>query len=720
MRVQELSEYGFSPSLISLFEERGITELNPVQEKALKTRFLENNANLVVASPTASGKTLIGELAALNTIRQGKKVAYTCPLRALASEHFDTFKKYKPKGFNIAISTGEMDSSAHWLTKYDWIVTTNERLDSLIRHRSKFVPNVGLLVVDEVHLLDSNRGPTLETLMTRFKQLFPEVQIVALSATVPNAEELSDWLDAELVKSTWRPTKLVKGVYHSPILETDDGTREIESKCGTQVAQLCDDTLSKGGEALVFVNTRRSAEAEAERLCSVTKKYCKLKKLERLSEKVLNALESPTRQCRRLAKCVKNGSAFHHAGLVMKQRKLIEDAFRKQDIKVICATPTLAMGVNLPADKIVIRDVTRYTATGLVNIPVGEYLQMAGRAGRPNYGKDGLAAIIAKDETQKYDYMDKYVHGKPSPVRSQLGLEPVLRTQLLASIALRFTPTQKHLEEFLMHSFYAHTFGEIDSLKRQTGRILGELEDMGFIEIGDELLATKLGQRVTELYIDPLSAFNMIQGVGREKNDLGCLYLISSTEELKPYLRVKRNEESDLWVSANSHERELGVDTINIGYSEYDFLEKYKMALFLRDWVNEKSDEEMLKSYGVAPGILRAKVSNAEWIAYAGIELCKVVGESSSEFKNMRRRLKYGVKKELLPLVELKGIGRVRARKLFSASLKKTSDLERVPVEDLSRVLGPKTAVKVKKQLGQEVEEPLSEEGSQTTIKHFS
>ncbi|MCD4740438.1 DEAD/DEAH box helicase [archaeon] len=725
MDIRELSRYGFQESVIHILEERGIQKLNPVQEAALKTKFLENNANLVVASPTASGKTLITELAALNMIQQGKKVAYTCPLRALASEHYDTFKKYKKTGINIALSIGDYDSSDPWLSKYDLVLTTNEKLDSLFRHRSKFIPNIGLLVIDEVHLLDTNRGPTLETIITRFKQLFPQVQIVALSATIPNAEELADWLDAELVHKNWRPTKLVQGVYCQPILETDEGTREIESSLKTPVAQLCNDTLSRGGEALVFVNTRRSAEAEAERLKPVTSKHCDAKKLEKLSENILNSLETPTRQCRRLADCVKNGVAFHHAGLVQKQRKLIEDAFRKETIKVISATPTLAMGINTPADTVIIRDVTRYTSRGLVHINVGEYQQLAGRAGRPNYGKDGLAIILARDEGQRYDYMDRYVHGEPEQIKSKMGFEPVLRTQLLASIALHFTPSQEKLDEFLMHSFYAHTYGEIDSLRHQIRRILQELDEMGFIEIGDELMATELGKRVTELYLDPFSAHTLLSGVEREMEELGWLYLITSTEELKPYLHVKVKEESKMWNSANSLEKELGIDTVNLDYSEYDFLEKFKSSLLLRDWINEKTDETILEEYGIAPGILRTRISNAEWISYAGEELCKIVGVSGSGFRKMRRRLKYGVKAELLPLIGLRGIGRIRARKLFQASIKKTSDLEKVPLEDLSRILGLKTAVSIKKQLGQEVSTEVLKEmpsgsSSQTTMSAFS
>jgi helicase len=716
MKTQELTKKGFPKSVTKLLEERGIKELNPVQKKALSTKFLENNANLVVATPTASGKTLIAELAALNAMNQGKKVLYTCPLRALASEHYQTFKSYVKAGYNVALSSGDYDSSDPWLNKYDWVITTNEKADSLIRHRSKFIPNVGLLVVDEIHLLDSDRGPTLEMLITRFKQLFPKTQIVALSATAPNAAEIAEWLEAELVESQWRPTKLVQGVYHEGVIQSTEGKISLERKSGTPVDELVQDVLGKDGETLVFVNNRRSAEAVAEHLKKYTKRHCDTKTLGKLSEKVLNALETPTKQCRRLAACVKGGSAFHHAGLVQAQRKLVEDAFREEKIKVIAATPTLAMGVNTPADVVVVRDVTRYTVGGMVNIPVREYHQLAGRAGRPNYGKDGLAVITARDEVQQEDYFDKYVCGEPEQVSSQLGLEPVLRSQLLASISLHFTPTMEKLEEFLMHSFYAHSFGEVDSIKSQSRRILSQLEEMGFIEVGDKLTATALGTRVSELYIDPLSAFSLLQGMDRRPGEIGLLYLICGTEELKPFLRVKRSEESDLWVSANSREKELGIDTVNIGFQENDFLEKYKTSLLLSDWVNEKTEEQVLEDYGIAPGILRSRVSRAEWIAYAGAELARITKKSSKEFKHMQRRIKYGVKQELLPLVELRGIGRVRARRLFNSSIRSVRDLEKTDFSDLTRVLGPKTARKVKKQLGQEVPQETGKKAPQATL----
>ena len=679
-----------------MLEQLGIERLNPVQEQALATRFIENRSNLVVSSPTGSGKTLVSLLAALEAIKRGKKVVYTCPLRALASEHYETFKKVK--GIKVALSTGDLDSRDAYLQNYDLIVTSYEKLDSLMRHRSKFIPDTGLLVADEVHLIDTNRGATLETIITHFRQLLPGCQIIALSATIPNAEEIAGWLGAELVKSSWRPTKLVKGVYYDGIIETDEGTIETGSGAKTPVLQLAADTFQRGGQALVFVNTRKSAAAEARRLSAIT--GCNNSGL---AEKILSALESPTRQCKELAECVRKGAAFHTAALVAEQRKIIENAFRDGKIKAIAATPTLALGVNTPADTVIIRDLVRYTENGLSPISVREYLQMCGRAGRPNYNKDGLAVCVAKDQSEKESQFNSYVLGRPEKAYSRLGFEPVLRTQLLASVALGFTPTREKLDEFLLSSFYAYQYGEIATLRQKAESILAELEEWGFIEAGSSLLPTPLGRRVSELYLDPYSAHLMLDALrSRTMGNLGLMYMLTATDELRPYLRAKRGEESALWSDAYQHEKELGIDCVNVGFEDYNFLDKYKTTLLLRDWTDEMHEEGIMKRYNVAPGILRTKLSNWRWVCYAAIELAKLEKIPTKPLKRLERRIKYGVRAELLPLVELKGVGRIRARKLFASSLKSIHDLEKVPASDLARIIGPRTAESVKGQLGQE------------------
>ncbi|MDP3765428.1 MAG: DEAD/DEAH box helicase [Nanoarchaeota archaeon] len=194
--------------------EKEITKLRPAQEKSIKKGLLEGR-NLLVCTPTASGKTLIAELAALKAIIEGKgKTVYIVPLKALAYEKYKDFKRRYDKIAKIALSIGDIDSADSYIADYDLIVTTSEKLDSLIRHHAPWLSGIATVVVDEIHLLnDAERGPTLEILLTILKQLLKNVQIIALSATIGNAEELAEWLNADLVVDDWRPVKLHKGIY---------------------------------------------------------------------------------------------------------------------------------------------------------------------------------------------------------------------------------------------------------------------------------------------------------------------------------------------------------------------------------------------------------------------------------------------------------------------------------------------------------------------------
>lgn len=191
-----------------------ITELRPAQVKAVNRGLLEGK-NMLVCTPTASGKTLIAELAGMKKIlEENAKVIYIVPLKALASEKYKDFKKKYGSFARIALSIGDLDSADPYLADYDLIICTSEKLDSLIRHHAPWLSAVGCVVVDEVHLLnDPGRGPTLEILLTMLRQILSNVQILALSATIGNPEELANWLDAELIIDNWRPVKLHKGVY---------------------------------------------------------------------------------------------------------------------------------------------------------------------------------------------------------------------------------------------------------------------------------------------------------------------------------------------------------------------------------------------------------------------------------------------------------------------------------------------------------------------------
>ncbi|MBN1792078.1 DEAD/DEAH box helicase [Candidatus Woesearchaeota archaeon] len=212
MKISDLQKQ-IPEKVYALLEKRGFSQFRPGQAKSVKAGLFEDK-NLLVCTPTASGKTLIAELAFLNAIIHDKgKCVYVVPLRALASEKYKQFKKDYPD-IRIAISSGDIDSADSYLEKYDLIITTSEKFDSLIRHKSPWLKYVKTVVVDEIHLLnDAGRGPALEVLITILRSMIKDLQLIGLSATIGNPEELSSWLGAELVMDDWRPVRLDKGVY---------------------------------------------------------------------------------------------------------------------------------------------------------------------------------------------------------------------------------------------------------------------------------------------------------------------------------------------------------------------------------------------------------------------------------------------------------------------------------------------------------------------------
>ena len=206
--------------LFEILKESGIQELRPSQQKAIDAGLLEGS-NLLVCTPTASGKTLIAEFAALSAIlhHEGKAI-YVVPLKALASEKSREFKKRYANVAKVSLSIGDAESAELRLGDADLIVCTSEKLDSLIRHRSPWLKDIAVLIVDEVHLLnDNSRGPTLEVVITLLRQMLPELQIVALSATIGNPQELADWLHAKLIIDDWRPVPLKKGIFMDNVIE---------------------------------------------------------------------------------------------------------------------------------------------------------------------------------------------------------------------------------------------------------------------------------------------------------------------------------------------------------------------------------------------------------------------------------------------------------------------------------------------------------------------
>ncbi len=516
---------------------------------------------------------------------------------------------------------------------------------------------------------------------------------------------------------------------------------KIKEKAKDSTIDLALDTIDINKQAIVFVNTKRSAEKTAEDIAHKSK--VKDEKLDLISEEALKALSRPTKQCQRLAACLKKGIAFHHAGLAYKQKELVEKSFRDGTIKIICATPTLALGLDLPAFRAILKDLRRYGHRGLQFIPVLEYLQMAGRAGRPNYDSEGQAIAIASTDAEKTKIYEKYILGEPEDIFSKLAVEPVLRTYLLSLIASNFINDKKSILDFFEKTFWAYQFKDLEKLEEIISRMLSLLQDWKFLKSsgsGDDFQsadqygiasysATVLGKRVAELYIDPLTAhffIECLENAHKRAEPFSFLQMVSHTLEIRPLLKVKVKEYEKMEETLVTYHGCILEPQPSMYEPEYeDFLNSIKTALMLHSWIEEKDEEFILEEFNARPGELSAKLDTADWLLYAAEELSRILKlkELITEIIKLRLRLKYGVKEELLTLLKLKNIGRVRARALFKNKIKDISDVKSADITKLVQILGKKVAIDVKKQVGEDIDKekvPERKRKGQISLRDWS
>ena len=676
---------------------------------------------MLVTTPTASGKTLIAMMAAIKIIEKGLKVIYLTPLRALATEKYHDFHVLEDLDITgikirVKIATSDYNSSGKDVEDADVIILTNEKMDSLMRHGAEWISNVGLFVADEVHLIgERERGPTLEMMLTNIRQLYPQSQILALSATVANSDDIADWLGCELIESNWRPTKLIEGVYEDGNIRMNDGSRfKILTSVGVRSAaiDIAIDSLKNGGQALIFADTRKRAFSLATKAAEAVYKSLDKSAHERafeLSSKILNKGDD-TELTRNLANLVAKGVAFHHAGLGPTSREIVEESFKKGIIKLLAATPTLAAGVNLPARRIILASILRYDAGYGGNIPISvlEYKQLSGRAGRPQYDTFGEAIIVADSGVSAEDLYNQYIIGSPEPLRSQLINDRAIRVHLLSTVAR--VPGIKKNE--IYHLFESTLFSrnyEKNTVVFKVDAALSYLEEEYLIKSkNDRYIATGFGRKTTLLYIDPLTAVEFRKAIGSldrtttKRNDgnskshtLGFLHMITTSADFYPKLSLRKKDFEELSSLIQHHSDELFCPI-----SEYDYS---RSLLALNEWIDETSDRMISDKVGVEPGDMHRMVEIGGWLTYSLYEVAKLLKREDllTEIHNLRTRIKYGVREELIQIVALEGIGRVRARALYDAGLTDTRKLARVSDSKLAAIskIGPTVAAKLKEQL---------------------
>ncbi|XP_041847498.1 probable ATP-dependent DNA helicase HFM1 [Melanotaenia boesemani] len=397
---------------------------NYVQSKALDD-VLYTNKNFVACAPTGSGKTALFELAIIRLLMETPepwrdvKVVYMAPIKALCSQCFENWKKkFGPLGLSCKELTGDTEIDDFFeIHDSHIILTTPEKWDSMTRKwkDSCLLQLVRLFLIDEVHVVkDATRGATLEVVVSRMKAVNTyrtlqnpdsgvSMRFVAVSATVPNIADIADWLSNESGPATYlnmdeshRPVKLRKVVLGFPC-SPNQTEFKFDLSLNYKMANIIQ-TYSDQKPALVFCSTRKGAQQSAAVLAKDARFIMSIEHKQRLMKYANSILDSKLRDL------VMLGVGYHHAGVDLSDRKLIEKAFTLGDLPVLFTTRTLAMGVNLPAHLVVIKSTMQYVAGSCEEYSEADMLQMIGRAGRPQFDTSATAVIMTKAQTR-----DKYM-----------------------------------------------------------------------------------------------------------------------------------------------------------------------------------------------------------------------------------------------------------------------------------------------------------------------
>ena len=666
-----------------------IEEFNPAQKAVIESGYLDDKSNYIICIPTASGKTVLGVLPALKTILGGGKAVYAAPLLSIQNEKVKEFKAFEEHGIKV----GKHPSSA------ELSVMVFESFDALTRFSWDALRDVDTLIIDEFHMIgEFSRGPTLEAAITRAKIINPSMRIIALSATLRNIEEIEGWLEGTCVEHDYRPVPLHKEVLDAEMFNTKNKN--------DVVVKVIERAIEDKSQALAFVSTRRFTESLATYVSGkINKKINKeqRKRFKEVSEKLLEVPKKkgslPTSTCLKLAEVAEKGVAFHHAGLFNEQKEIIEDEFRNGNILMITATPSLMYGVNLPSKSVVIRDHTRWTSNGPQPIPVFDYEQMSGRAGRPQYDDVGYSYLIAKTMDEAYNLEDFYIEGEIELTNSKLvDNKDAIYRQIIAQIASSLSKNLDDLTDFFGKTLYGYQmsnnpsmalFAE-DSLKYELETALQFLLQNGIIRATPEgLKTTEFGNLIARSnytvetavkikeYITGMSEFNVDE----------FIYALSETPDL-PLISFKGRKSKD---PVQERLSESGLFAVDIGNPE-------ATTVSLIEWINERSEYEIENKYNVYSASTRRSAYEVSRLVIFAKKTSEVLGEYTylKDYDFLSARLYYGVKEDIIPLVVgVKRLGRKRARnvvEIFGNDLKSVSENELQKIEGI----GPKLSSKIK------------------------
>lgn len=666
-----------------------IEEFNPAQKAVIESGYLDDDENYIISIPTASGKTVLGVLAALKTVLNGGKAVYAAPLLSIQNEKVKEFKNFEKHGIKV----GRHPSSS------DLSVMVFESFDTLTRFSWDTLRDVDTLIVDEFHMIgEYSRGPTLESAITRAKIINPNIRIIALSATLQNIDEIEEWLESKTVTHDYRPVPLNKEVLDCEMFE-------LKNK-NDVIVKIIEKSIEDNSQALSFVSTRRFTESLSTYVAKkINKKLTKeqKEKFKEVADKLLEVPKKkgslPTTTCLKLAESAEKGVVFHHAGLFNEQKEIIEDEFRAGNILMIAATPSLMYGVNLPSKSVVIRDYTRWTSNGPANIPVFDYEQMSGRAGRPQYDSEGNSYLIAKTMDEAYDLKERYVEGEVEPTTSKLvDNKDAIVKQIIAQIASGLSKNIDELSDFFEKTLYGYQMKNnpsmaafaSDSIKWEIEAALEFLLQNGIVRATPEgLKTTDFGNLISKSNYSVETAVKIKEYVSdiNELNPYEMIYALCETPDM-PLISFKGRKSKD---PVRDKLAESGLFAVDIGNAE-------ATAVSLIEWINERNEYEIENAYNVYSASTRRSAYEASLLVKFAKQTMEILGNYSilKDLDYLSARLYYGVKEDLIRLVVgVKRLGRKRAREIVNVF---GNDLTNVSEADLRKIegIGEKLSEKIK------------------------
>lgn len=742
MKMSQLARYDVPPEIISLWQEQESETLLPLQELAVKRHGLFDGGNLLIQAPTSSGKTFIGEMAALQTAMRRKKAVYLVPLKALAEEKYLDFKnKYEQYGVRVIVATRDHRQFDRDLEDgaFSIAIVVYEKLSQLLVRRPERLAEIELIIADELEILsDPERGAMAEVLLTRILQAQhfkgparANCRLIGLSAVIGESDRLANWMDASLLYYERRPVELRYGVMHDGVFRyrtyNDFGEDEetlvgghAESTAEMVVENVCA-FAERGETCLVFVKakeeSRRFAETVAQRLDNVSAPD---------ATAALNQLE-PTRSRDCLLNTIQHGVAFHNADLSPEERRAVEDAFRRGEIRVMISTTTLAVGMNLPARNVFITSDKwqydrRFGMPWKTPILRSEYENMGGRAGRYGAGyPHGRSILVAASPFEAETLWRRYVEGDRERIEPQLGKEP-LENHVLQLIASRVCRTEEELQTFLEKTLTGQwewlEILTVHELEFQLRAAVNRAIDAGMIVTNERnvFIATPLGYAVASKGVTIRTAVELQEWIAESETrkwiDLDLVLAAAMTDDGRMFhlaLTGQEYEQADYHgqLKRLTTDHPLTPDTpLNRLRSStlmpfFEEVRAIKIALLLSGWINHVPVGELEERFHTLKGQILGAAEQIGWLLDAARAVADVLGADETFVKRigaLAQRVEYGLKASALPVARVTGGADPRAQVLAleNAGLTKPAAIKNASLDLLNEFVSQDDAKALK------------------------